>query len=227
MSLRSSQSTTDLVLHPVGSLKVSQRAVPLGITIDKVGNQKPADANHFSITVSTSGLAKRSDIEESFAVGQYLAKSDSELLNAKSFEPMQGGVELSVTGEQYHAPAAVKRVVRYEEHIIDSHYQRFVRPLSAWFGGLFSLFLNGNAVSKSVLSHKQQQMLKPFADMVEVGKPLYTVAFAHDNTAFSDEAIAFTSQAQAQEFLKQQIAADANLARQLHVIPQVEMQRQL
>ena len=34
-----------LVLHPLGALRVSQRAVPLDLTIDKVGDQKPSDAN--------------------------------------------------------------------------------------------------------------------------------------------------------------------------------------
>ena len=34
----------DLVLHPVGTLQVSQRAVPLDLTLDKVGSQKPSDA---------------------------------------------------------------------------------------------------------------------------------------------------------------------------------------
>jgi hypothetical protein len=226
VSLRSfEQGTTDLILHPVGSLKISQRAVPLGMTIDKVGNQKPSDANHFNVTVSTTGIDEKGDVEESFAVGQYFAISDNELLNAKSFEPMKGGVELSVAGEQYHAPEAVKRVVRYERIVIDTHFKRFVKKFYTWFGSLFSLFLNGNAVSQSAISYKQQKTLKPFADRVEIGKPLYTVAFDHDNTAFNDDAMAFSSQVQAQEFMNQQIAGDANLAQQLHVIPQVEMQR--
>jgi hypothetical protein len=217
--------TTDLILHPVGSLKISQRAVPLGLTIDKVGNQKPSDANHFNVTVSTTGIEKKGDVEESFAVGQYFAKSDNELLSAKSFEPLKGGVELSVSGEQYRSSKAVKRVVRYEEIIIDTNYKRFVKKFFPWFGSLFSLFLNGNSVSLSAMSHKQQKQLKPFADKVQIGKTLYVVAHNEDNTPFHEDAIGFTSQTQAQEFLKQQIAADANLAKQLHVIPQVEMQR--
>ena len=225
VTLRSfEQGATDLILHPIGSLKISQRAVPLGMTIDKVGNQKPADANKFDVTVSTAGIDEKGKLEESFAVGQFFAKSDSALLNAKSFEPMKGGVELAVAGEQYHAPVAVKRVVRYEQIIIDTHYKRFVKKFYEWTGSLFSLFLNGNAVSQSVLSHKQQKKLKPFADKVEVGRILYTVAFNHDNTAFNEDAMAFTSQVQAQEFMKQQVVADANRAKQLHVIPQVEMQ---
>lgn len=226
VTLRSlEQGSTDLVLHPVGSLKISQRAVPLGMTIDKVGNQKPSDANCFEVTVTTLGIQKRGDLEEPFAVGQYLDKSDGELLSAQSFAPIKSGVELSVAGEQYHAPVAVKRVVRYEEIILDTHYRRFLRLFYVWSGSLFALFLNGNAASKSVLSHKQQQALKPFADKVQVGKPRYSVTFVSDNTAFSKQSTDFTSQAQAEDYMKQQTAKDGRLARQIHVIPQVEMQR--
>ena len=225
VSLRSAdEGSEEFVLHPVGSLKISQRAVPLDITIAKVGNQKPDDANRFDITVTTSGIEERGTVNESFAVGQYLDKSDSELLNAKSFEPMKGGVELSVAGEQYHAPVAVKRVVRYEQIIIDTNFKRFIRPFFTWFGSLFNLFLNGNSVSHSVLSYKQQTMRVPFADKVEVGHTLYGVAFTSDNTAFSGESMNFTSMAQAQDYMQQQVAGDANLARELHVIPQVEVQ---
>jgi hypothetical protein len=60
---------------------------------------------------------------------------------------------------------------------------------------------------------------------VQVGAPLYGVAFNSDNSAFNEAAMGFTSQAQAQEFMNQQVTGDANLATQLHVIPQVEMQR--
>lgn len=225
VTLRSfEQGAVDLILHPVGSLKISQRAVPLGVTIDKVGNQKPTDANKFDVTASTSGIDVRGSIEESFAVGQYFSKSDNELLSAKSFQPIKGGVELAVAGEQYHAPQAVRRIVRYENIIIDTHYRRFIRPLFNLFGALFSLFLNGNAISQSALSVKQQKLRKPFAEKVEIGTTLYGVVFNHDNSAFNAQAINFTSQVQAEEFMRQQIAADGNLVKQLHVIPQVEMQ---
>lgn len=219
------QGTTDLLLHPVGRLKVSQRAVPLELAIDKVGNQKPSDANRFNVAVSNPDLEERSEVLESFAAGQFFDRSDSELLSARSFEPMKGGVDLSSAGEQYQAPAAVKRVVRYEKIIIDTYFKRFVTSFYTWFGNLFSLFLNGNAVSKSALSYNHQKQRNPFADQVEIGNIMYTVAFTEDNTAFSGDDMTFTSQAQAQDFMQQQIAGDANLATQLHVIPEMEMQR--
>lgn len=224
VSLRSAEETADLILHPVGTLKVSQRAVPLDLTIDKVGNQKPADANRFDVSISSAGLDERGKVEESFAVGQYFDKSDDELLNARSFEPMKGGLELSVAGEQYHAPLAVRRIVRYEKIIIDTHFKRFVQRFYTWSSTLFSLFLNGNAVSKAPISTKQKKALQPFAQQVEVGVTTYAVTFNSDNTAFNEAAVNFTSQVQAQEFMRQQVAADPTLARELHVIPQVEMQ---
>jgi uncharacterized protein DUF6603 len=226
VSLRSfEQDVKELVLHPVGSLKISQRSIPLGLTIDKVGNQKPVDANNFNVTVSTVGIDEKGRINESFAVGQFFTKSDSELLNAKSFEPMKGGVELSVAGEQYSAPKAVKRVVRYEEIIIDTFYKRHVKKFYVWIGALFNLFLDGNAVSQSVLSSKQKKKLQPFDVGVQVNDALFTVAFNNDNTVFNEQAMGFTSQVEAQQFMKQKVDNDAGLSKQLHVIPQSEMRR--
>src|SRR5262249_5684492 len=45
VSLRKVSGPTGLVLHPLGTLQLSQRAVPLNLTIDKVGTQKPSDAH--------------------------------------------------------------------------------------------------------------------------------------------------------------------------------------
>jgi len=224
VSIRNMEAgTVDLILHPVGGLKISQRAVPLGLTIDKVGNQKPSDANLFNVSVA--GLEEKDAVEESFAIGQFFDKSDDELLSAKSFEPLKGGVELSVSGSQYRTPKAVKRVVRYEKIIIDTLYKRFVKKFFPWVGILFNLFANGSSVTLSPLSNKQQKQLKPFADKVQIGKTLYVVAHNEDNTPYQGNAIGFTSQALAQEYMSQQVAIDGNLAKQLHVIPQVEMQR--
>ena len=119
--------TADLILHPIGSLKVSQRAVPLGIVIDKVGNQKVADANAFDVQASTAGFDVKGDVDESFATGQYLSRPDDELLNARPFEPLKGGVALAASGEDYRAPRAVRRKVRYEKIVVDTTTGEYVR----------------------------------------------------------------------------------------------------
>ena len=53
VSLRNLELPGDeLVLHPLGTLEVSQNFVPLGFTLEKVGAQKPADADRFSLGVA-------------------------------------------------------------------------------------------------------------------------------------------------------------------------------
>ena len=91
MSLRTIDPTTELVLHPVGSLRITQRAVPLGITLDKFGAQRPGDANKFSVDASTTGIEKRATTREDFATAQFRELTDDEKLSASDFESrMQG-----------------------------------------------------------------------------------------------------------------------------------------
>jgi hypothetical protein len=225
VSLRKIESTEGLVVHPVGSLKVSQRVVPLELTIDKVGAQKPSDANKFTITVdNSSGLHKEDEAEEMFAMAQFKDMSDSEKLNAPAYEKKISGVVLSVGGEQLKTACAIKRVVRYEEIIIDSNFKRFVKPFFKFFGVLFNLFLNGNAITKSTLSNKYKKQRMPFADKITIVPNLYVVATNIDNIPFSEEAKAFTSYTEAEEYMNEQVQEDPNLQDSLHVIPRVEMQ---
>jgi hypothetical protein len=225
VTLRSfEQTTSELILHPVGSLQVSQRAVPLGVTIDKLGNQAPNDVNHFEVSVETVGISQQGEIDESFARGQFFEQSDNQLLDAPSFEPMQGGVELSVEGETRHAPQAVKRVVRYEKIILDTHYKSFISRFYSIIGSLFGIFLKGNAMSLSPVSWQTKKQMQPFADKINVASSSYGVANVADNTAFASNTINFTSYTAAQEYLKSQTARDPNLKEQLHVIPSVELQ---
>src|SRR5262249_421910 len=74
------QSEVDMTLHPVGVLHISQRALPLEITLHRVGNQKPNDVNRLSIGLTGGGLAKRDDAFEQFAPAQYQNFSDSDKL---------------------------------------------------------------------------------------------------------------------------------------------------
>lgn len=224
VSLRAIDSASDLVLHPVGTLAVSQRFVPLGLTLDKVGSQKPSDANHFSLAVSAGGLQEKADTLESFAIAQFKDMKSGKKLSSPSFEPMLSGIELSVAGNQVSTSLGVKRVVRYESIIIDNHFKRSVRKFFKILPELFAKFLAGNAVSMSELSHAVKMQKGLTNEKIEIKPNTYSVAFNSNNMAMSGEAANFTSYAQAQEFMNQQVTKDPTLADQLHVIPSVELQ---
>jgi hypothetical protein len=210
------------VLHPVGTLRVSQKAVPLDLILDKVGNQRPVDANRLTLRVTGGGLAKRADVEEQFAPAQFKKFDDAAKLSQPAFEPGHGGIELSVAGAQLSSATAVKRVVRYELITIDSNFRNFQRYF-VFIDVLFVHFLAGASVSRSPLSRFEGAKLQPFEDRIEVGRETYVVANQADNIAYAAGTAVFTSEAMAHDFVQREVEQDAALAGELHVIPAFEV----
>jgi hypothetical protein len=220
--LDSASDTDTLVLHPVGSLLVTQKAVPLDTQLDKVGSQKPNDAKRFSISMAAGELTKKADRDEQFAIAQFQEMDDTTKLSRPAFQPLHGGLEISVSGAQMRTGKTVKRNVRYEEIIIDNNYKRFVRRFRLFFNELFFHFMHGSSVTLSALSQHQKKQLQPFAEKIQVASEGYTVAYQSNNKAYSGTAT-FNSENAAREFMQQQITQDANQASTLHVIPQYEV----
>jgi hypothetical protein len=224
------QESDRLVLHPVGTLKISQRRIPLNLALDKVGNQRPSDANLFSLAATVGGGGSQRVLQEPFATGQYVDLGDSDRLSSPGFSPEDSGVEIAAEGEQRKTSQAVKRVIRYESIIIDNHFKRFVRPffgyfrpgLSVLYEFLFSHFLAGSAVKQSVLSRHHQNRLKPFAEVITVQPNGYSVAFSENNQSL-DPGMSFTSHAKAVQFMNSRIAEDPALGARVHVIPNTEI----
>jgi hypothetical protein len=218
VSLRKLEPAEDtLVLHPVGVLRVTQRTVPLDLTIDRVGNRKPEDFKRFTLEVSTGGLEKQGDVLESFAPAQFQDFADAEKLSKPAFQKMNGGIDLSVEGEQMTSGAMVKRVIRYELITLDGAHRKHQRffPL---FVKLFTLFLDGAAVSKLPISAYATKQLVPFDEKITVTGDQFVVAAQASNTVVA----AFASEALANEHLTTQHALNPNLAATLHVIPAFE-----
>src|SRR5690606_18461104 len=71
-----------MVLHPLGALRIAQRTLPLGIQVDKVGNSPVSDAHRFSVSVHAPGLAPTGPAPvEKFAIAQFQELSDAEKLS--------------------------------------------------------------------------------------------------------------------------------------------------
>src|SRR5262249_8638939 len=82
-----------LVLHPLGRLAVSQRAVPLELDLDKVGGQRPADGTRFSLDLTGAGLTRSAEVDEAFAVGQFRDLDDADALSQPAFERLASGLQ--------------------------------------------------------------------------------------------------------------------------------------
>ena len=224
VSLRKIDATQELVLHPLGKLQVSQRAVPLDLSIQKIGNQKISDLDKATIKVQTAGLEQKAAVKESFATAQFRELDAAAKLSAPGYEKQTAGAVVSVTGSDTRTSHAVKRVVLHELIIIDNNFKealkRFFNIGKLWF----TLFLGSNSTAQSTLSMASKAQKIPFADKVVAGEPGYVIAAMRDNSAWAGAA-PFTSHAKGHEVLAAQIKSDPAMAGKYHVIPAAEAKK--
>ena len=214
---------SDMVLHPVGTLHVSQRAIPLDFTLDKAGNQAPSDANRFALTVASAGLVSTGTLQDQFALAQFKNLGDAAKLSQAAYSPMDSGLALSATGNAYASGTAVTCNVRYDLTIIDTKLRRISIRFFVFAGSLFNHFLAGSSVARSPFSAYVQTQKQPFTEKVVVNPESFAVVMAATNSVYHPEAAAFTSRAAAHDYLTRAVATDPSLEGNLQVIPQFEV----
>lgn len=211
-----------MILHPFGALAISQRAIPLNLTLDKFGNQAPDDANKVNIKSAVTGPTTYplGVVNESFAAAQFLQLSDAEKLSRPSYQQLQGGVTIGTAGGP-QTSKMTRRTIEYQQTIIDKEPEsaRFkVRAITA----LFHAYLSGAAQAKSTLSFQTKSQLKPYPDKISVGAASYAVASTANNKLV-DVTLVFTSEAMAVDAMKSRVAADPSLTDAIHVLPAHEV----
>jgi hypothetical protein len=215
------EAESNVVLHPLGTLFVRQRAVPLDILLDKVGSEAAADVSKLSVSPAGTGLTKLSDAEEMFALAQFQNMDDAAKLGRRAFERQHAGVELSPDGVAMASQRAVRRSARYEQSVIDTITKpdKPPQPFVNYNSTLFNHFMGGSSVARSPLAAAQQALREPSGQRLTVTGDSYVVARTLDNHALGGS---FTSQALARQDLADRVAGDPALEGTLHVIPASE-----
>ena len=221
------EATESLVLHPTGTLIVNQKLLPLDLEIDKLGNQTISDIKRASITKGESGteILTVSPEEEHFARAQYQKLTDADKLSKPSFEKMTGGARITVGNQAIRCSKMVRRKINYEMIIVDLEP---VKPLK--FGVLFRQldllfghFLKANTVSKSTLSKSHKKKLQPFEEKLDIKQEGFSVVNNSNNKVFDGKSN-FSSQAAAEDYMKQLVAKDPNLNMELHIVSEFEVE---
>ncbi|MEM1299499.1 MAG: hypothetical protein AAGH68_09470, partial [Pseudomonadota bacterium] len=99
-------------------LKMSQKAVPLGLTITRIGPSPLAEPKRFALTsVSLSGAKNAEPVEEEFSIGLYQDVDLDEVLAAPITDRLQSGFEIGANAAD--AGVAVAGDADYEEITLD------------------------------------------------------------------------------------------------------------
>ena len=111
------------ILHPLGSLKVSQKVVPLNHTLTKFGSSDPKDNFRFEIVslklnnISPSSLVTTQDY---FAPAQFTEYDNSEKLNLKSYDLMDSGVFFTSTENEVLFTKVSHKDIIYETKLLEN-----------------------------------------------------------------------------------------------------------
>jgi hypothetical protein len=221
VSLRAIEASEELVLHPAGVLRISQRAVPLNVDLQKIGNRPVADAHLLSLDTAASGLTEKARPRESFAPAQYRDLDAAAKLSSAGYEKMEAGSDLSVAGNDTRTSHAVKRIVLHELIIIDSNYKEHLGRLFRVTLDWFTILLSSNATARCVMSQASKAQKIPFADKVEAVTPGFVLASSADNKVVAGTA-SFGSRTEAMDALAAHVGANPKAVNDLHVIPLAE-----
>ncbi|MDT5078814.1 MAG: hypothetical protein QOJ80_3451, partial [Mycobacterium sp.] len=214
---RDAQAGT-LVLHPIGTLRISQKKVPLALGISKVGTQPIDDVARVTLEVIGGGFAKTGDAVEKFPMAQFVSMDDATKLSRPGFEDGIGGIELGTAGADLMASQAVVRTVRYEESVLDTAYKRRRRRWQTMSATFYDHLLKASALTTSPLSSASKQKFNPAGEKVTVTQPGWAVAYQANNAPVAPEAMSFVSETMAQDYLNQQTSANAGAYAVMHVI---------
>jgi hypothetical protein len=172
----------EILVHPFGTLILSQKVVPLGVNINKFGNKKPMDVTHFELSSwrsDTTPLASE-PVKEQFAPGNFFELSDAEKLSRKSFESMPSGAKITPQ-LSLHAPLPVERVVNYE--LIYTFRRRFLFfhfGLVKFASLVFQTTIKASAAAKSALSIEAVRPSAVGAQEVKIETPRYALVNVSD-----------------------------------------------
>jgi hypothetical protein len=214
-------------VHPVGTLKISQKVAPLNVEIDRIGSQRPADAREFRISDVRLGAnaVSAAAAQESFAPAQFFDLGDEEKLGSPSFKSFDSGVRVGEP-DRIHTAYAAAREVKYELKIIDSQRDQRLSPPG---GGLvdidplaFNTWTLQGTIAKSELSFARARKSALAPEEVGVVEEAFAIVHAGNLTLFDGGSVLRGERAA----LKQRdalIAANPALRGSLQVVPLFEV----
>lgn len=226
-SLKEVEALEQVLVHPLGTLKISQKVAPLNLRIDRVGSQRPSDAREFSIQevrVENTSIPSPAPAQESFAPAQFFDLNDEEKLASPSFKNFDSGIRVG-DPDKLHTAYAAAREVKYELKYIDSQRdQRLSGPR-----GLFDIdtvsfnswSLQG-AISKSDLSFARNRKSSLAPEEVGVVQEPFAIVNTVDLKLFDESSLMDSEQA-ALARVKALIEADPALRGAIQVTPAFEI----
>jgi Family of unknown function (DUF6603) len=223
VTVREPEPGDEIVIHPLSTLSVRQRVLPLDREIARFGSARPSGARQFHLTEPrvNGQLMEPTAVSEYFAPAQFFDVPDDQKLSGPSFELMTAGIRLGAGRVAFGAPVAAD--LGYEEIIVDSSATPEPAPpapparLDAQ-----SLFVQvqWGAANQSAARHAGRAKYRAEGMAVSIAEPRFAIARTDDSV--QPAAATNLSFSEAKAALRQMRRANPGAASLLQVVPQAQ-----
>lgn len=218
---------TDVIVHPMGTLTVREKVVPLDAPISKFGDAAPADGNGFSIASVTlgAGSAQTTPVWDNFAPGQFEQMSDADKISAPAFESFHSGVTIGDPNASAGTDA-IRSVTMQWRYIPDPTKASLLDRFAFLDSDAFMASVQSGPGARSLVSNTGLATYKEpgMSSVVSVEDAGFVITSTEDLTVRGDiSPAAGTTHYQARTALADYVAAHPEEAGALQVMPAYEV----
>lgn len=215
-----------LILHPMGSLQVSQKVLPLNLDVQMFGNQEVSDGGQYSFSANINGdPGDFSARKEDFAPAHFRKMSETQKLSSPSFVKYDGGIRVTgVAGNRMSGSSLVDKIVEHELILFEASNNSLNDPpvFIPERTEVMSAMVRGGKAGQSGLSYSRK--IAPLApDEITVLEEKYGVVNISNMQLFDSDSKR-SSFAEAVDRYAQIVSTDINLKNELKVVPEFEIQ---
>jgi hypothetical protein len=223
VTVREPAPGTEIIIHPLSSLSVRQRVLPLDREIARFGSARPSGAREFRITEPrvNGRPVDLTPVSEYFAPAQFFDMPDDQKLSGPSFELMTAGIRIGAGGVAFGAPVAAD--LGYEEIIVDSKAKPMApEPAPPTMLDAQALFvqLQWGAANQSAARNAGRAKYRAQGAPVTIDEPRFSIVRA-DETSQPAAATNLTF-SEAKEALRQMRRANPATFHLMQVVPQAQ-----
>lgn len=217
------QSGAALVLHPFGSLEISQKVAPLNLAIQRLGASRPARGSVFKIAaahINGADVATTASTEQ-FAPGQFFEMDDAAKLSRPSFARYDAGIVIGAD-DAPQTDFRRGREVEYEVIYLPEHHP--VRVFFKVATTLFNAFARVGSAARSSLSQEARAPSPVAAEHVSLAPEQYAVVSTLDMTLHAAPLV-FDDATSADQAVAKLIASHPELTGAVQVVPSAQIRR--
>jgi hypothetical protein len=174
----------ELLVHPLGTLDVAQRVVPLDVRIDRYAGAPVAGADTLSVQVAVAGRAASGEVvRDSFPAGQFFELGEDAKLTGEQFPRLPNGLAgVRLPAGTATAPAAVDAGDSYETAVVNPADGRITRGLAAYTipAATLDALVGAGAAARAATRTSGRAGFQGAPLGIEVAEPGYRVVTVED-----------------------------------------------